>query len=233
MSYLPKGTLTPNLGNVNSEMLQSINTYKKTIVNCGKFGPIGMPGLNANNNNVIGATGPTGDVGHTGITGDITIFTGDTGITGDTGPTGDNKNDTIVTNYTGIIYSVDTDNNGDIVTGSIINLQYNTSYYLTRRWLDSGMYIISVYNSFTIYDGSESLMITTLLDQHNNFISNSQSTLILTTGGDNNRCGINFVTSFKTEGTYVNLYMLCYTNSTGSFPIQCNKVKIGAVKLFS
>jgi hypothetical protein len=91
---LPKGTLSPNSGNVSGAVLQAVTAYKKTVTDkCGKMGPMGPPGLNGLDG-IDGVTGPIG-LGHTGPAGPTGPAGADgaDGVDGATGPTGPSGTD--------------------------------------------------------------------------------------------------------------------------------------------
>ena len=75
---IPKGTLAPNGGNMNTNQLLSSSIYTRSLSNaCGRIGPAGPPG----------GSGPKGDIGANGDKGDIGDK-GQKGIIGDKGPRG-------------------------------------------------------------------------------------------------------------------------------------------------
>lgn len=90
---IPRGTLTPNSGNMNSNRLRAAAVYTSSLASaCGRIGPQGPPG----------GTGPTGAAGSTGATGN-TGLQGIQGVTGPTGPQGRQGDQGIqgITGYTG------------------------------------------------------------------------------------------------------------------------------------
>jgi hypothetical protein len=81
MSQIPRGTLAPNSGNMNTRQLLSSSVYTQSLSSsCGRIGPQGPPG----------GTGPKGDIGFKGPLGDKGFKgdIGDKGFKGNIGPPG-------------------------------------------------------------------------------------------------------------------------------------------------
>ena len=158
MSYprkyiVPKGTTTPNLGNINSNLLQSV--YKQNIVECGKIGNIGKSSttngntgpIGGGNIGEIGSTGPTKN-GPTGVIGPKGIYgnngtNGSNGITGSTGPNG--------LDYDIIFYEIDY-SNINLFTTYFDNININWCNVASIGFTNIGFYMITA--KFTITDVS-------------------------------------------------------------------------------
>jgi len=158
MSYpnkyiLPKGTITPNLGNINSSILQSV--YKQNIVACSKIGNIGNSSTNGN-------TGPSGNIGDIGKSG----LTGPNGNNGHFGPNGINGSNNGITGSTGpkgLYYTVTFTENDVYYTGlttyfNNINNNWRQVSYINLT--NPGFYIIIA--KFKITNISDISPITTM-----------------------------------------------------------------------